>query len=131
MQLVSGDARYADWIQKRKESPATFTRVQVIERPLSVYTAWQLALFTEFQRQGIEKAYSIESACLLGKTALPESDIVIFDDRRVLQWSYTPDRQGLVDGGIIWDVAAGDDIEQFLALRQDVLDQARPITVDY
>jgi len=129
MQLVSDDARYKDWIQKRKESPATFTRVQVIEQPLSVYAAWQLALFAVFQRRGIEEAYSVESACLLGKVSLPKSDILIFDNQRVLQWSYVPGSQGLVDGGTIWDVAAGDDIERFLVLRQNVLDQARPLAM--
>jgi hypothetical protein len=133
MQLVSDDARYKDWIQKRKESHAAFTRVQVIEQPLSSssYAAWQLALFAEFQRQGIEEAYSLEATRLLGRAALPESDIVIFDNQRVLQWSYAPDSQGQVDGGTIWDVAAGDDIEQFLALQKDVLDQARPVAMDY
>jgi len=127
MRLVSDEARYKDWIQKRKKSAATFTRVQVIERPLSTYTAWQLALFAEFQKQGIEEAYSVESAHLLGKLVLPESDIVIFDDQRVLEWSYAPDSQGKVDGGTIWDKAAGDDIEEFLALKKAVLDQAQSI----
>lgn len=127
MQCVLDDPRYRDWIQMCQESPATFTRVQVTEPPLTPYAAWQLALFAEYQKQGIEKVYSVKSARLLGKVALPHSDVIIFDNQRVLQWSYVSDSYGTVDGGTIWDVADGDDISEFLSLRQVILDQAQPI----
>ncbi|SRR6266702_949863 len=124
MQLARSDPRYISWMRLCHESPASITRAQVVERPLTPYTAWELALFAEYQKQGAEKVYFTEAAHLLGKAALPDSDIVIFDDQRVLQWLYIPDSHGLVDGGTIWDAAEGDDISQFIALRQAVLDQA-------
>lgn len=120
MQLVFQDPRYIDWIQKRQASPATFERVQVIEQPLTTYAAWQLALFAEYQKLGIEEVYSAESARLLGKVVLPDSDVVIIDNQRVLQWSYAPNSQGQVDGGTIWDVAAGDDISRPISITADL-----------
>jgi len=127
MKLVFDDPRYMDWIQARKKSPATFTRVQVTRQPLSVYTAWQLALFAEYQKHGIEDAYSVDAMRLLGKVALPDSDVVMVDNQRVLQWSYAPGSQGQVDGGTVWDTADGDDISQFLNLQQTVMSQARSL----
>lgn len=127
--LALSDPRYMDWIAFCKEN-ARFTRVQVVDGSENPYAAWQLALFAEYQKQNAEKVFLVESACLLGKVALPESDIVIFDDQRVLQWSYIPESGGKVNGGKVWDVLEGDDISGFLTLRQEVLDHARPLGLD-
>ncbi|MET1033457.1 MAG: DUF6879 family protein [Candidatus Saccharimonadales bacterium] len=131
MRLIFDDpeSRYADWMRLCNESRASLTRVQVTESPLTPYADWQLALFQEYQRQGAEQVFTV-SADSLGASALPASDILIFDDRRVLQWTYVEGSQGQVNGAKTWDVMEGDTntVASFLTLRQDIIDQAIPLS---
>lgn len=125
MRLMHQDQRYVDWMQFCKEN-APMTRVQIIEPSLTKYAEWQLAVFREYQKEKAEKVRLI-NAELLGGLALPASDLVIFDDESVLQWSYEPDSDGKVDGGTVFDVSKGDDIGYFLALRDNLLKLSVPL----
>lgn len=139
IQLALEDERHRAWIKRckdwkeRRGDSAEFTRVQMVGEQLSTYDAWQLALFAEYQKQGAERVFTVDRKRLLGAAALTKveltSDLLFFGKRHVLQWSYEKGSKGKVNGGTIYDVKAGDDISEFIALKEIALDLAKPIGV--
>lgn len=126
MQLMHNDPRYITWMQFCREN-APMTRLQIVETPLTPYAEWQLAVFREYQKEPRAERVHIVTAESLGGLVLPPSDILIFDNESVLQWTYVPNSDGKVEGGIIWNASEGDDMSNFLALRDDLLDRSTPL----
>jgi uncharacterized protein DUF6879 len=67
----------------------------------------------------------VRSSQLDGFT-LPAGDFWIFDSKYVLQWEYEKGRGKLI-GGKVWNKDEGDNITEFLKLKDALLAIARPV----
>lgn len=123
MRLAHLDPRYQDWIHRCRESLAEVVRIQVTRDPPTPYQNWMTALFSLYEEAGAESFYTV-AAERLGNIVLPSGDLVIFDGTKVLRWDYEFGSEGKVEGGTTWDIAEGDNIGSFLALRGIVMELA-------
>ncbi|HET9411805.1 MAG TPA: hypothetical protein VFO38_03090 [Candidatus Saccharimonadales bacterium] len=124
-ELGSADPNIIDYRNACLKSPAKITRVHVVASPFTPYLAWEIAVCYKDSLL----AHNAESILLtpynhVADLELPDGDFWIFDNARVLQWQYT---QGKTSGALLWDIAAGDDVNHFMQLKQALLAQAVPV----
>jgi hypothetical protein len=126
--LGRADRGLIDYREACLASPASITRVHIVEEPYTPYLEWEIAVCYKDSLLGhsAEKILLVNANKLAGLT-LPAGDFWLFDDKRVLQWKYEHGN-GKTVGAKLWDESQGDDIDYFRQLRKSLLDNAKPVT---
>lgn len=126
-ELGKGDAGIIAYRKQCLKSPASITRVHVVQQPYTPYLEWEIQVC--YKASLI--AYGAESVLLVAADKidgiqLPKGDFWIFDNKQVLQWKYQDD-VGKTIGACIWDESEGDSLDSFRQTKEALLDAAEPI----
>lgn len=119
LELLGKDSNeWNDACREKAEAGVRLTRIHVVDYPLSDYVQWEIEVYkTHNVPHGRENVYLIDRKNLEGLD-LPAGDCMIFDKKRVVVNDY--DETGYAYQQTFYD--DGDDIEQFLNLREALLD---------
>lgn len=101
-------------------------RIHVVETPFSPYLEWEIEHY-----KNINIPIWGESIYLLPKEkvanlAIPDGDFAIFDNKRVIKFSYSSD--GKVTGADVYE--EGDDISHFLDLKENLFKLVERLNVE-
>lgn len=126
LELLDMQAAQSRWRQRCLRTSSAgilLRRVRVVDWPLQPYTAWEMEYYRRVNIPGGEQVLFVDRDQVAGLD-LPDGDIRMFDDKRLLVGTY--DETGRLVTDALYDTVQGDDITDFLRLKDTVLALGRP-----
>lgn len=123
IQLMKGDYS-KEWVALCQKSPAQKRRFRIVRTPYTSYTEWEIELYKQVNIPLAGEIVSLVPTEKTGHLNIPDGDVMIFDQKRVVRVYYSP--EGRVEKMDFYD--EGDDTKDFFVLRQEIPKLASKIT---
>jgi hypothetical protein len=128
-QLLSTSAGDAEWIKTcraKVRQGVELIRLHAVEEPYTPYLAWELMAYRLKNIPACGEKVSLVPKQKIAGLDLPPGDLMIFDNKRVVINAY--DDTGLMVRADFYDADGGDDISEFLLLKEELTKQAEPLS---
>lgn len=117
--------QYAEaWVALCGQSPAHKRRFHIVDKPYTSYLQWELELYKHVNIPLAREEVYLVPRKDIAQLKLPVGDIMIFDQKRVVQNHYTPEGQLTT---MDFYEAGQDNIDTFLQLREELPKYAMPV----
>jgi len=125
LELLKHEAHNNGWrklCEQKHEQGVLMRRIRIIEKPFTPYTEWELEYYKLSNILGGEQVFVVDKDDAKNLN-LPSGDLMMFDNQRVAICAY--DETGRMIRQAFYD--ENDDLTNFLALKHDLLNLARPL----